>query len=166
MKKLRGSWENILLRGWNMALSCLDEANWSENIYLGVTLSRQRQVVDLKAITFEQEQQLLGRRYRTGFCSENYSATIKVSPPLGYIKGRCAVWGTFEHRKLSFVGTKILLLANQFWGQPHSLTDGPTRPFCKPTPATKDILKGNVNHSDGGQLLIESCLPALLSHSG
>ena len=64
-----------------MALSCLDEANWSENIYLGVTLSRQRQVVDLKAITFEQGQQLLGRRYRTGFCSENYSATIKVSPP-------------------------------------------------------------------------------------
>ena len=63
-----------------MALSCLAGANWSENIYLGVTLSRQRQVVDLKAITFEQEQQLLGRRYRTGFCRENYSATIKVSP--------------------------------------------------------------------------------------
>ena len=62
-----------------MALSCLDEANWSENIYLGVTLSRQRQVVDLKAITFEQHQ-LLGR-YRTAFCSKNYSATIKVSPP-------------------------------------------------------------------------------------
>ena len=80
-----------------MALSCLDVANWSANMNLGVTMSRQR----------------LGSDYFwaapspwilwDGFLqSENYSAAIKVSPSFGQIKGLGARWKTFERRKLSF----------------------------------------------------------------
>ena len=169
MKKLReGRWENILLRGWNMALSCLDEANWSENIYLGVTLSRQRQVVDLKAITFEQHSNCLNEGIGRVFAARIIQPPLKCPPPnppsrlhqrpLCSLRDLWAQKVILRRYKDSASSCKPVL-------GPHSLTDEPTRPFCKPTPATKDILKGNVNYSDGGQLLIESSLLALLSHS-
>ena len=79
MKKVGGSPEKTFYYGAEI-WPCLV---WPEQIGVWEYLPRGCNVqtkaqVDLKAITFEQ-QQLLGR-YRTAFCSQNYSATIKVSP--------------------------------------------------------------------------------------
>ena len=117
MKKTQWVLGKHSIRGWNMALSCLKAANWSANMNLGVTMSRQRLQSDY--FWAPPSPWILW----DGFLqSENYSAAIKVSPPFGQIKGPGARWKTFERRKLSFaakIPTKPVLGAtDRFVKQP------------------------------------------------
>ena len=124
MKKTQWVLGKHSIRGWNMALSCLNAANWSANMNLGVTMSRQRLESDY--FWAPPSPWILW----DGFLqSENYSAAIKVSPPFGQIKGPGRTLEDLWAQKVILRSSKD---SNETsFGAHH-------RPFCKAAKATKD----------------------------